>query len=161
MNADFAERVAVKSVQQTVQVTAQFVVEARNKLCNFLLCDGGGQVDIPDGQAGEIVVAREQAVQEGRAAAEVAQDEERLFDWLRFVTGEENVIQGKKEPVEQSADGPDDVKENDESQAFTGEAGGCAFPFEKRAVEHAPEQAEVVGHKVDGSFWGFTTDEQR
>jgi len=32
-------------------------------------------------------------VQEGGAAAEIAQDEKRLFDWLRFVTGEENIIQ--------------------------------------------------------------------
>jgi hypothetical protein len=30
-----------------------FVVEPRHELCNLLLCDRGGQVNIPRGEAGE------------------------------------------------------------------------------------------------------------
>jgi hypothetical protein len=132
-------------------VAAQFVVEPRDELGDLLLRDGRSQVDVPDGQTGEVVIAREQAMQEGRAAAEVAQDEERLFDRLRLVTREENVIQEKEEPVEQSANRPDEVEENDEGQTFTGETGGCSLPLEERAVKHTPEQAEVVGHE-EGEF---------
>jgi len=42
-------------------------------------------------------------MQEGRSAAEVAQDEERLVDRLGFVAGKEQVIQKKEEPMHQRA----------------------------------------------------------
>ena len=147
MNADFAECVAIESIQQAVQVAAHFVIKARDELRNLFLGYGGSQVNVPDGQAGEIIVAREQAVQEGRAAAEVAQDEEWLFDRLRFVAGKENIVQEKEEPMEQSANWPDEVEENDEGQTFTSETGGCSLPLKERAVEHTPEQTKVVGHE--------------
>ena len=137
-----------------MQVTTQFVVKPRDKLCDLLLRDGGGQVDVPDGQAGEVVVARKQAVQKSRAAAEIAQDEERFFDRLFFVAREENIIQQEAEPICQPAQRPNQVEQKEKDQSFAGQAGWRAFPFEKRAVEHAPEQAEVVGHE-EGGFLGL------
>jgi hypothetical protein len=151
MNADLAECVTVEGVQQAVQVAAQFVVEARDELRDLLLCDRGGQINVPDGQAGEVVIAREQTVQEGGPAAEVAQDEKWLFNWLRFVSGEENVIQEEAEPVRQSAQRPDQIEKKQKDQSFAGQAGWRAFPFEERAVEHAPKQSEIVSHK-EGEF---------
>ena len=75
-----------------MQVTAEFGIEAWDQLSDLFLGDGRGQIDVPDGQAGEIVVAWEQAMQEGRSAAEISQDEERFLDRLSFVTGKQDVI---------------------------------------------------------------------
>ena len=103
----------------------------RYELCNLLLRNRGRQVDVPDGQAGEIVISREQAVQEGRTAAKVAQDEERFLNGLCLVTREENIVQEKEEPVRQATERPDQIEQKDESQSFTGKTGRRAFPLEK------------------------------
>jgi len=66
-------------------------------------------------------------VQEGGSAAQIAEDEQRLFDGMVFVGGEENVIQPKTEPVDEHAEGPNDAEERKENNAFSGEAGGGVF----------------------------------
>ena len=66
-------------------------------------------------------------MQEGRSAAQVAEDEQRLFDGMIFVGGEENVIQPETEPVDEHAEGPNDAEERKEDSAFSGEAGGGVF----------------------------------
>ncbi len=66
-------------------------------------------------------------MQEGRSAAQVAEDEQRLFDGLFFVGGEENVIQPEAEPVDEHAEGPDQAEERQEDDAFFCEAGGGVF----------------------------------
>lgn len=63
-------------------------------------------------------------MQEGRSAAEIAQDEERLVDDLIFVGGEEDVVEPEEEPVDQVADGPDEVEEDQEDEPFAVESSG-------------------------------------
>ena len=70
-------------------------------------------------------------MQEGGAAAEVAQDEKRLFNRMVFVGGEEDVVEREKEPVHQSAKRPDDVEQNQKYQSFFCEAGGCVVGCEE------------------------------
>jgi len=64
------------------------------------LCDGGGEIDIPDRQAGESLgIARKQTMKEGGAASQISQNEEWFFDRLCFVPGEEEIIQKETEPM--------------------------------------------------------------
>jgi len=140
MNTDLAKRMAVESVQQSVQVATHLVVQTRDELRDLLLCDRGRQVDVPDGQAGEVVIAREQAVQESRSAAEVAQDEERLFNRLCFMTGEENVIQKEKEPVSKTAERPDKIEKKNEGQSFTGKSGRTSEQDRRAARQDRKEE---------------------
>ena len=65
--------------------------------------------------------------QEGRSAAQLAEDEQRLFNVRLFVGGEKNIIHPKKEPVDEHTDGPDDAEERKEDNAFSGEAGCSVF----------------------------------
>ena len=145
---DFSEGAAVESVEDAMQKSAEeFFIEAREELRDLLLGDGGGEVDIPDGKAGECLrVAGEQAVEEGGAAAQVAEDEERFFDGLCFVTGEEDVIEPEKEPVDERAGSPDQIEQRQKDDSFSCESCGGIFRVEERAVEGAPEQAEVIVH---------------
>jgi hypothetical protein len=54
MNLDLAEGGVVEFVQQAVKDAAEiFGIEPRKELCNLLLRDRGGQINIPRGQAGE------------------------------------------------------------------------------------------------------------
>jgi hypothetical protein len=54
VDLEFAERGAVEGVQDAVQEAAEeFFIEPRDELCDLLLGNGGGQVDVPGGQAGE------------------------------------------------------------------------------------------------------------
>ena len=66
-------------------------------------------------------------MQECRSAAQIAEDEQRLFDGMIFVGGEENIIQPETEPVDEHTEGPDDAEERKENNAFSGEAGGGVF----------------------------------
>ena len=66
-------------------------------------------------------------MQEGRAAAQVAEDEQRLFDGMVFVVGEENIIQPETEPVDEHTEGPNNAEERKEDNAFSGEAGSGIF----------------------------------
>ncbi len=63
-------------------------------------------------------------MQKGRAAAEVAEDEERLFDGVIFIGGEEDVVEPEEEPVHRLPEGPDDVEQEQKGQSFFCEAGG-------------------------------------
>ena len=66
-------------------------------------------------------------MQEGGSATQVAEDEERLFDGMIFISREENIIQPETKPVDEHADGPDNTEERKENKAFSGKAGGCIF----------------------------------
>ena len=66
-------------------------------------------------------------MQKGRSAAQVAEDEKRFFDGMVFVSGEEDVIERKAEPVYQSANGPDEIEKGEENDSFAGEAGCGVF----------------------------------
>ena len=79
---------------------AQFFIHAGNELGDLLLGDRGSQVDIPDRQAGKSLgVARKQPMQEGGAASQISQNEERFFDRLCLMAREEDIIQEEKEPM--------------------------------------------------------------
>ena len=122
-------------------------IETGDELRDLLLRDGGGEVDVPGGQAGEgLRIAGEQTMKERGAAAQVAEDEKRSVDGLCLVGGEENIIEPEEEPVEQGTNGPDQIEEGQEDDPFSSEAGGGVFRCKKRAVESSPEQAEVISH---------------
>ena len=149
MDFEFTQRGAIKSKERAMQMTAQLVIEARKELSDFLLCDGGGEVDIPDCQAGErFRIAREQAMQERGTAAQVAQDEKRLFDGLSFMTGEENVIEPETEPVEERSDRPDQVKQCEKDYSFACQSRGGVFCSKEGSIKCAPEEAEIIVHET-------------
>ena len=60
-------------------------------------------------------------------ASQVAEDEERLFDGLVFICGEENIIELEKEPVEECCDWPDYIEQCQKYDPFSSEAGGSVF----------------------------------
>ena len=100
MDFEFAKRSAVEPVQQAMQMPAQFSIHTRDELGDLLLGDRGSQVDIPDRQAGKSLgVARKQPMQEGGAASQISQNEERFFDRLCPMAREEDIIQEEKEPM--------------------------------------------------------------
>ena len=69
MDLKIAKCAAIKFMEQVMQMPAHFIIEAREKLCDLLLCHRWSQVDIPDRQAGKSLrIAREQTVQEGGSA---------------------------------------------------------------------------------------------
>jgi hypothetical protein len=159
-----AKRATIKCIKQTMQMPTQFIVEAGKKLGDLLLCDRGREIDIPDGQAGKgFRVAREQAMEEGGTAAQISQDEERLFDRLCFVSRKENVIQKETEPVHQSPQGPDQIKQQQKDQTFARELSRCVAGGEERAICCSPEEAKIVSHRVKYPWlacikkarWGF------
>ena len=95
---------------------------------DLLLCNGGGEVDIPGGQAGErLRIARKQAMQECGPAAQIAQDEKRFVYGLGFMGGEENVIEPEKKPMDERSDGPDQVEKRQEDDPFSSESSGGVF----------------------------------
>ena len=53
MDLEFAQRAAVEIVQPAMKMPTKFVIEAGEELCDLLLCNGGSQVNIPDGEAGK------------------------------------------------------------------------------------------------------------
>jgi hypothetical protein len=100
MDLELPKRPAVEFVQQTVHMSPQLVIEAREKLSDLLLCDRRREIDIPGRQAGKgRGVAREQAMQKRGSTSQVPDDEERLFNGLCFVSGEKDVVQKETEPV--------------------------------------------------------------
>lgn len=129
MNLDLAKRGGIEFVEQFVQGSVEiFVVEPCDKLRDLLLRDRGREVNIPGGEAGEgFRIAREQAVQKGGAAPQIAEDEKRFFDGTVFVIGEENVVERETQPVHQTAERPDEVEKDEEDNSFGGEAGGGVF----------------------------------
>ena len=148
MDLYFAQRGVVELMQQAMQSIVEiFCINPRKELRDLLLRDGGSQVNIPRGQTGEgFRVTRQQAMQEGRSAAEVAKDEERFFDGMFFIGGEENVVQPEEEPVHTHAWNPDNAEQDEENQSFAGEAGGGIFCCKERAIECAPKKLKVIFH---------------
>ena len=112
MDFEFSQRSAVKGVKQTMEMTAQLVIEAREKLCDLLLRHRWRQINIPNGQAGKVFhVAREQAMQERGAAAEVSDDKQRFVNRLCFVPWKKQIIQKETKPVEEAPKGPNGIIE--------------------------------------------------
>lgn len=127
MNFELTQCAAVEGVEGAMQMPAQFFVEARDELRKFFLNDGGCQVNIPRGETGESRIAREQTVKKCGAASQVADDEQRFFDGMRFMRGVEDVVEPEAEPMEQRAKGPDRVENNEENNASSVERSGCVF----------------------------------
>ena len=99
------------------------MVETGNKLCDLLLCHGRSKIDVPSRQTGKrLRVAREQAMQEGGAAAQVPQDEQWLFNRLAFITGEKDIIQKEAEPVDKLSNRPDGIKQEKKNDSLACEA---------------------------------------
>ena len=127
-----AQCAAVERIEGAMQMPAKFMIEAGDELRNLLLCDGGGEVDVPDGEAGEgFGIAREQAVEEGGAASQVAEDEKRFFDGLCFMAGEQDVVEPEQEPVDKRARSPDQIEQYQKDNSFSGEGGGSVFGVEE------------------------------
>ena len=103
MDLDLAECGAVEGEENSMQKTAKiFIIEACHELSDLLLCNRGGQVDIPSSQAGESFrVAGEQTVKECRAASQVTENEKRFLDCLILIAGEENIIEPEAEPMDE------------------------------------------------------------
>lgn len=153
VNFELPKCAFVESKEQAMYMSAQFVVETREEFRDLLLRDGGREVNIPDGQAGEgLRITREQAVEEGRTAAQVADDKERLFDRLRFVPGKENVIQQEKDSMHELTDRPDRIEHEQKDESLTGELSGGVFGGEEGAIGRSPEQAEIVIHSVQDPY---------
>ena len=66
-------------------------------------------------------------MQEGRSAAEVAQNKERFFDRVVLVSREEDIVEPEEKPVHRLPKGPDDVEQEQEGQSFFCEMGGGVF----------------------------------
>ena len=50
--------------------------------------------------------------------------------------------------MEERTDGPDQIEKSQEDDPFSSEAGGGVFGSKERAIECAPEQAEIVVHEA-------------
>jgi len=74
MDFEFAEGCAVEGVQGAMENPAkEFVVKPCKELGDLLLCDGGGEVNVPGGEAGECFsITREQTMEKGGTAPQVA-----------------------------------------------------------------------------------------
>ena len=119
---------------------AQFVVYAGYELGDLLLCDGGGQVDIPGGQAGEgFCITGKQAMEKRGAASQITQDEEWFFNNLCFVSGEEDIVEQEREPVNKLPDRPDQIEQGQKDDPFSREAGFGVFCREEGAVCSSPK----------------------
>ena len=100
MDFEFTKCTAVELIQQTMQMPAQFFIHARDELRNLPLRDRGGEIDVPDRQAGKSLgIARKQTMEEGGAASQIPQNEEWFFDGLCLMAREEDIIQEEKEPM--------------------------------------------------------------
>ena len=66
-----------------------------------------------------------------RAAAQVANDEQRFFDCLFFMSGKKDIIQEKAEPMDQLSDRPYRIKHDEEYNALACKMGGCIFRCKK------------------------------
>ena len=53
MDLELSERPLIECVQKAMDMSAQFTIQPREKLCDFLLGNRGGEIDIPGGQAGK------------------------------------------------------------------------------------------------------------
>jgi hypothetical protein len=53
MDLEFAQRATVEIMQPAMNMPAKFVIDAGEELCDLLLCNGGRQVNIPDGETGK------------------------------------------------------------------------------------------------------------
>ncbi len=85
-------------------------------------------------------------MEESGAAAQISQNEERFFDGLCFMPGEEDIIQKETEPMHERPDGPDQIKKEKEYNSFAREMGGRVFRGEERTISCSPEEFEVVIH---------------
>ena len=65
------------------------------------------------------------------AATQIPQDEQWLFNFLCFMSREEDVIQKETEPVHGLPNRPDCVEQKKEYDSFACEAGGGIFEIEK------------------------------
>ena len=66
-------------------------------------------------------------MQEGRSAAQVAENKKWLLDLIGFMRGEENIVEPETEPMDQRAGNPDRVEQCQKDDPFTSEAGGGVF----------------------------------
>jgi len=131
-----AERFAVQEAQQARERAADARVQPADGGEEPGQRDGGGDEDVPGGGGGELrAVFGQQPLQEGGAAAEVAQDEERLFQRLAPVGGEEDLIQQEAEPDHQPPKRPDGVEEQQEQKALARQAGVGAAGAEEGLIE--------------------------
>ena len=147
VDLELAKRTAVEFIEQAVYMSAQFFVEAGKELCDLLLGDRGSEIDIPGCQAGEgFGIAGKQAMEKGGSAAQISQNEKRLFDTLSLMTGKKDVIQKETQPVDELSNGPDGVEKKKENDSPAGQAGGSFFSAEKRTVGCSPKEAEIVEH---------------
>ena len=112
MDFELPERAAVKRIQQTMQMAAQFVIESGEELRDLLLRHRRREIDIPDRQAGKrLHIPGEQAMQKCGATSQIPYDEQRLIDRLCFMTRKKQIIQKETEPVEESSQRPNGVIE--------------------------------------------------
>lgn len=100
-------------------------------------------------------------MQEGRAGAEVADDEEWLVDYLLLIAGKKQIVEQKAEPGENCPGGPDRIKEQYEEQALACQAAMRLFCAKKRAHCHAPKQFQVIGHGRCEAFSIKNTEKDR
>jgi len=88
-----------------------------------------------------------QTVEEGRAAAIIAEDKERFFDGMIFIGREEYLIQAEADPGKDRDGNPDYIKKGEEDKAFFCEASRRIGGFNKGAIGHTPEKTKIVDHK--------------
>lgn len=87
-------------------------------------------------------------MQKGGPTSQVADDEQRLFNDLRLMPREENIIQEKTKPMDQLSYGPNRIEHQKKDDSLAGESSGGIFGCEKRAVGGSPKKAEIGIHSV-------------
>ena len=149
MDLELPQRAPVEFAQQAMQMPAQLIIQRGNELCDLLLRDRRGEVNIPGGQAGKgLIIAGEQAMQESGTAAQIADDEERFFDFLCLMPGKQNVIQEEAKPVDELSDRPDRVEHQQKDDSFACQSCRGVLGGEEGAIGCSPKEAEVGIHSV-------------
>ena len=146
VNIHFLQTGFVDGKDQAADWIADQTVDKLDTVYDLSLGDGRGDVNIPRAHAGEVFILREHAVEKGRAAAIIADDEERFFDGVIFVGGEEDFVQPKADPIEDGDGWPNDVEKQQKEDAFGGQAARGVGGLEPRMDGHSPKKAEVIVH---------------
>ena len=97
-------------------------------------------------------------MEEGGAASQISQNEERFFDRLCFVPGEEEIIQKETEPMDERTDGPDQIEQQEKGNSFPCQMGGSIFGGEKRTIGRAPEEVKVIVHLDQVPYLSCTSE---
>ena len=88
-----------------------------------------------------------QALNEGGATAEITDEEHRRFNFLLFVSTEEDIVEDETDMGQQLVDGHNRVPQQHGNAATTRHLAIGSFRLEPGAITQACENGEVEGHR--------------